>query len=119
MKVRKLDHVALYMADRDAAADFLTSYLGFHIVDRTDRYTLVGAGGRIGKLTLFDAPDGKATFPGVIGRIDLRVADPGSAAALLPPEAGEPLEQQDGAYPFTGPENLPLAFVRGEGDFTD
>ena len=48
MKVQKLDHVALYMNDRDTAAAFLTSYLGFHIVDRTDRYTLVGAGGRIG-----------------------------------------------------------------------
>lgn len=119
MKVRKLDHIALYMVDRDVAADFLTSYLGFHVVDRTDRYTLVGAGGRLGKLTLFDAPEGKATSPGVIGRIDVRVADPGSAAALLPPEAGEPPEQQDGVYPFTGPEGLPLALVRGEGDFTD
>ncbi len=42
MKVQKLDHVALYMNDRDTAAVFLTSSLGFHIVDRTDRYTLVG-----------------------------------------------------------------------------
>ena len=52
MKVLKLDHIALYMADRAAAADFLTSHLGFHVVDHTDRYTLVGAGGRVGKLTL-------------------------------------------------------------------
>jgi catechol 2,3-dioxygenase-like lactoylglutathione lyase family enzyme len=58
MEIKKLDHIALYVADRDAAADFLTSYLGFHVVDRTDRYTLVGAGGRIGKLTLFDGPEG-------------------------------------------------------------
>jgi catechol 2,3-dioxygenase-like lactoylglutathione lyase family enzyme len=56
MKVQKLDHIALYMSDRDSAAGFLTTYLGFHNIDRTDRYTLVGAGGRIGKLTLFDAP---------------------------------------------------------------
>lgn len=119
MQVKKLDHIALYMADRDAAADFLTSHLGFHIVDRTDRYTLVGAGGRLGKLTLFEAPEGELTSPGVIGRIDVRVADPLSAAALLPPEAGEAPEQQDGVYPFAGPEGLPLALVRGEGDFTD
>ena len=119
MKVRKLDHIALYMADRDAAADFLTSYLGFHVVDRTDRYTLVGAGGRIGKLTLFDAPGDEAPSLGVIERIDLRVADPESAAALVPSEAGEPLMQRDGAYSFVGPEGLPLALVRGEGDFTD
>lgn len=119
MKVRMLDHIALYMADRDAAADFLTSYLGFHVVDRTDRYTLVGAGGRLGKLTLFDAPGGEPTSPGVIERVDIRVADPVSAAALLPPVDGEPPELRDGAYPFAGPEGLPLALVRGEGDFAD
>jgi len=52
MQVKMLDHIALYMADRDGAADFLTSHLGFHVVDRTDRYTLVGAGGKLGKLVL-------------------------------------------------------------------
>ena len=65
MKVKKLDHVALYMGNRDAAADFLTSHLGLHVVDQTDRYTLVGAGGRLGKLTLFDAPEGSEPAPGV------------------------------------------------------
>ena len=64
MEIQKLDHIALYMRDRDTAAEFLTSHLGFHVVDRTDRYTLVGAGGRIGKLTLFDAPDGTTPSPG-------------------------------------------------------
>ncbi|HEX2183373.1 MAG TPA: VOC family protein [Rubrobacteraceae bacterium] len=114
MKVQKLDHVALYMRDRDAAADFLTSYLGFHVVDRTDRYTLVGAGGRLGKLTLFDAPDGTEPVPGVIERILIRVEDLDSAAARLP-EA----EASEGGYGFPGPEGLPLALVRGEGEFTD
>ncbi len=55
MKVKQLDHIALYMKDRDEAAAFLTTHLGFHVVDHTERYTLVGAGGRLGKLTLFDA----------------------------------------------------------------
>lgn len=117
MKVKKLDHIALYMADRDAAAEFLTSHLGFHVVDHTDRYTLVGAGGRIGKLTLFDAPDGTTPSPGVIERINLRVADPDSAASKLPSESNA--ESQDGAYFFTGPEGLPFALVRGDGEFTD
>ena len=58
MKVQKLDHIALYMGNRNEAARFLTTHLGFHVVDHTDRYTLVGAGGRLGKLTLFDAPQG-------------------------------------------------------------
>jgi catechol 2,3-dioxygenase-like lactoylglutathione lyase family enzyme len=117
MEIKKLDHVALYINDRGAAAGFLTSHLGFHVVDRTDRYTLVGAGGRIGKLTLFDAPDGTVSSPGVIERINVRVADPASAAQWLPKEAG--VEQRDDAHFFTGPEGLPIAFVRGEGDFTD
>ncbi|HEX2729545.1 MAG TPA: VOC family protein [Rubrobacteraceae bacterium] len=117
MKVKKLDHIALYMSDRDAAADFLTSHLGFHVVDHTDRYTLVGAGGRIGKLTLFDAPAGTKPSPGVIERINIRVSDPESAAAKLPGEAGA--EPRDGEYFFTGPEGLPFALVPGDGEFTD
>lgn len=117
MKVRMLDHIALYMGDRDRAAEFLTSHLGFHVVDHTDRYTLVGAGGRLGKLTLFDAPDGRDVTPGEIERINIRVADPKSAAARLPEEAE--VQADDGGYRFKGPEGLPLALVAGEGDFTD
>jgi catechol 2,3-dioxygenase-like lactoylglutathione lyase family enzyme len=117
MKIRKLDHVALYVNDRDAAAQFLTSYLGFHVVDHTERHTLVGAGGRIGKLTLFDAPAGTEPAPGEISRINLRVSDPESATGRLPDDVK--VEHRDGAYLFTGPEGLPLALVRGEGEFTD
>lgn len=117
MKVRMLDHIALYMADREAAAEFLTSHLGFHVVDRTERYTLVGAGGKVGKLTLFDAPEGSAPAPGIIRRVDLRVADPRSAAARIPQDVAA--DGRDGAYRFTGPEGLPFALVAGEGEFTD
>jgi catechol 2,3-dioxygenase-like lactoylglutathione lyase family enzyme len=117
VKIQKLDHIALYMSDRDAAAEFLTSYLGFHVVDRTERYTLVGAGGRIGKLTLFDAPPGTEPSPGVLARINIRVADPESAAAQLPQEVG--IESREGKYFFAGPEGLPLALVPGERGFTD
>jgi catechol 2,3-dioxygenase-like lactoylglutathione lyase family enzyme len=117
MQVKRLDHIALYMKDRDEAAEFLTAHLGFHIVDHTERYTLVGAGGRLGKLTLFDAPQGTTPSPGEIGRITIRVADPEAAAGELPSEAdAEPL---DGGYAFTGPEGLPLALVPGEGEFAD
>src|SRR5215207_5779987 len=115
MKVEKLDHIALYMNDRDAAAGFLTTHLGFHVVDHTERYTLVGAGGRLGKLTLFDAPQGTTPSPGEIERIVIRTADPEAAAARLSHEA----EQRDGGYYFSGPEGLPLALVPGEGEFAD
>jgi catechol 2,3-dioxygenase-like lactoylglutathione lyase family enzyme len=117
VKIRTLDHVALYMHNRSAAAEFLTSYLGFHVVDHTDRYTLVGAGGRIGKLTLFDAQANAEPSAGVIDRIDIRVANPESVAARLPREAGA--EPEDGGYSFAGPEGLPLALTPGDGDFTD
>jgi catechol 2,3-dioxygenase-like lactoylglutathione lyase family enzyme len=117
LEIRKLDHIALYMRRRDTAATFLTSHLGFHIVDHTDRYTLVGAGGRLGKLTLFDAPGGASTAPGTIERINVRVADPQSAAGRLPPEAA--VEQRGGEYVFFGPEGLRFALVSGEGNFTD
>jgi catechol 2,3-dioxygenase-like lactoylglutathione lyase family enzyme len=117
VKIQKLDHIALYMSNRDAAADFLTSHLDFHVVDRTDRYTLVGAGGRAGKLTLFDAPEGIDASPGPIERINIRVADPETVVARLPAEAD--VMSRDGGYLFSGPEGLPLALVPGQGDFTD
>jgi catechol 2,3-dioxygenase-like lactoylglutathione lyase family enzyme len=117
VKIQKLDHIALYMIDRDAAADFLTSYLDFHVIDRTDRYTLVGAGGRIGKLTLFDAPEDIEASQGPIERINIRVADPETTVARLPAEAD--ILSRDGGYLFSGPEDLPLALVPGQGDFVN
>jgi catechol 2,3-dioxygenase-like lactoylglutathione lyase family enzyme len=117
VKIKKLDHIALYMSDRGAAADFLTSHLGFHVVDHTERYTLVGAGGRIGKLTLFDAPAGTTPSPGLIERINVRVSEPETAIARLPAEAD--IMSRDGGYLSTGPEGLPLALVPGAGAFTE
>jgi catechol 2,3-dioxygenase-like lactoylglutathione lyase family enzyme len=117
MNIKMLDHIALYMHDRDEAARFLTTHLGFHVVDHTERFTLVGAGGKLGKLTLFDAPEGTTPSPGEIGRIAIRVADPEAAAKELPPEANA--ERFDGGYFFTGPEGLPLALVPGKGEFAD
>ena len=45
-----LDHVALWVADRDRIADFLTTNVGMHVVERTDDFTLVGSDARRGKL---------------------------------------------------------------------
>jgi len=117
VKVQKLDHIALYMGNRNEAARFLTTHLGFHVVDHTDRYTLVGAGGRVGKLTLFDAPQGTTPSPGEIECITIRVADLEAAATRLPQEVGA--EPRNSGYFFTGPEGLPLALVPGEGEFVD
>jgi hypothetical protein len=53
--VRTLDHVALWLADRDSIAQQLESRFGMHVIERTDRFTLMGADARRFKLTLFVA----------------------------------------------------------------
>jgi catechol 2,3-dioxygenase-like lactoylglutathione lyase family enzyme len=50
-----LDHVALWVEDRDQIAGLAVSRLGVHVIERTDRFTLLGADARRFKLTLFEA----------------------------------------------------------------
>jgi catechol 2,3-dioxygenase-like lactoylglutathione lyase family enzyme len=52
MNPTKLDHVAYWVAERDPIADFATAHLGMHVIDRTDKFTLLGSNARRGKLTL-------------------------------------------------------------------
>jgi catechol 2,3-dioxygenase-like lactoylglutathione lyase family enzyme len=69
----KLDHVAYWVANRDEIADFVTSRLGMHVIDRTDAFTLVGSNARRGKLTLFDAEAPRER--GALKHVALRVSD--------------------------------------------
>jgi catechol 2,3-dioxygenase-like lactoylglutathione lyase family enzyme len=82
MNPRILDHVALWTDARDDLAAFLTTHLGMHEIEHTDRFTLVGRDARRGKLTLFDA-DGPRE-PGALVHIALRVSDLDAAARELP-----------------------------------
>jgi len=66
-----LDHVALWVADRGPIADLAVAHLGMHVIEETDRFTLVGADARHGKLTLFEAEGPRD--PGALVRIGLRV----------------------------------------------
>ena len=50
MQVNALDHVALWVDDRDAVADFVNERLGMHVIDRTDVHASSGPTRR-GKLT--------------------------------------------------------------------
>ena len=68
----KLDHVAYWVANRDEIADFATSRLGMHVIDRTDTFTLIGSNARRGKLTLFDAEGPRER--GAIKLVALRVS---------------------------------------------
>ena len=107
MRIETLDHVALWVSDRDRLADFLTRHLGMHVISRTDRFTLVGADARRGKLTLFSAEGDRE--PGPLVRVVLRVRDLDAAVAVLP--AGLPVETRGRTALFTGPEGLGLGLA--------
>jgi catechol 2,3-dioxygenase-like lactoylglutathione lyase family enzyme len=109
MKIETLDHVALWVADRDVLADFLTGHTGMHVIERTDTFTIVGSDARRGKLTLFAADGDGPRDPGVLARVGLRVHDLDDALAELPP--GLAVERQDGTATFAAPESLGLALV--------
>src|SRR5215211_448460 len=97
MKPRTLDHVALWVADRERMAATAVERLGVRVIERTDRFTLLGADARRGKLTLFDAEGPRE--PGPLARIGLRVAS-------LP----------DGPSEFEAGEGLRIALVEAPTD---
>jgi catechol 2,3-dioxygenase-like lactoylglutathione lyase family enzyme len=111
MRPETLDHVALWVRDRDALSDFLVDRLGMHVIERTDKFTLVGADARRGKLTLFEAEGNRE--PGVLGRIGLRVFDLDEALAELPPDLAVE-RPAPGRATFTAPEGMPLGLVEVE-----
>ena len=82
MRPKTLDHVAYWLADRDRVADFVTTHLGMHIIERTDAFTLVGSDARKGKLTLFEAEGPRER--GALKHVALRVNDLDSALNELP-----------------------------------
>jgi catechol 2,3-dioxygenase-like lactoylglutathione lyase family enzyme len=84
---KTLDHVAFWVADRDTLADFATAHLGMHVIDRTDRFTLVGSDARRGKLTFFDAEGPRER--GALKHVALRVNDLAAALAKVPGD-GDP-----------------------------
>jgi catechol 2,3-dioxygenase-like lactoylglutathione lyase family enzyme len=90
-----LDHVALWVTERDAIAEFASASLGMHVIERTDRFTLIGSDARRGKLTLFEADVPRER--GALERIGLRVSG---------------VEAQT----FELPDGLVLSVVDGEDD---
>lgn len=111
LRPNSFDHVALWVADRDAIAALLCDHLGMHVIDRSDRFTLVGADARRGKLTLFDAEGPRRN--GALGHVALRVSDLDRAVAALPPHLE--LERSDGEVRFDAREGLRLGLVEVPG----
>jgi catechol 2,3-dioxygenase-like lactoylglutathione lyase family enzyme len=107
MDPRTLDHVALWVAERGPIADFATTHLGMHVVDETDRFTLIGSDARRGKLTLFDA-DGPRQR-GALEHVALRVNRLGRALEALPGDVD--VERQDGSAYFDLYEGLRIGLV--------
>jgi catechol 2,3-dioxygenase-like lactoylglutathione lyase family enzyme len=110
---KTLDHVAYWLADRDAVADFAVRHLGMHVIDRTDAFTLVGADARRGKLTLF-AADGPRER-GALEHVALRVSDLEQALAELP-DGLEIERPRDGEAYFELGESVALGLVEAETD---
>jgi catechol 2,3-dioxygenase-like lactoylglutathione lyase family enzyme len=102
-----LDHVALWVTDRDRIADFVTSRVGMHVVDRTDAFTLVGSDARRGKLTLFGAEGPRE--PGALKHVALRVSSLERATLQL--DGVEPDRPREGELYFDVHEGLRLGLV--------
>src|SRR5262249_46120751 len=85
MQPDTLDHVALWVADRDRIADFLTPKVRTPVAARTDDFALVGSAARRGKLTLF-AEDGPRER-GPLKHVALRVSSLDRALSDLPEDA--------------------------------
>jgi catechol 2,3-dioxygenase-like lactoylglutathione lyase family enzyme len=111
MRPKTLDHVALWVADRDRIADFLTERVGMHVIERTDKFTLVGSDARRGKLTLF-AEEGPRER-GALKHIALRVSDLEDAVGSL---GDVDVSREDGGAYFDVAEGLRLGLVEGETD---
>ena len=112
MPLKRLDHVALWVADRDAIALFATDHLGMHVIERTEKFTLVGSDARRGKLTLFAAEGPRDR--GALKHVALRVPDLEAAAARLPD--GLRAERGPGGLYFDVGEELRLGLVEAETD---
>jgi catechol 2,3-dioxygenase-like lactoylglutathione lyase family enzyme len=113
LSATSLDHVALWVADRDAIAALACDHLGMHVIERTDAFTLVGADARRFKLTLFAAEGPRE--PGALVAVILRVNDLEAALAALPADLA--LERRDdGVVLLAAPEGLTLGLVERETD---
>jgi catechol 2,3-dioxygenase-like lactoylglutathione lyase family enzyme len=105
---KTLDHVAFWVAERDPIGEFLTSHVGMHVIDKTERFTLVGSDARRGKLTLFTAEGPRER--GALKHVALRVNDLEDALARLPESMQ--IERSNGGAYFDVGEGLRVGLVQ-------
>jgi catechol 2,3-dioxygenase-like lactoylglutathione lyase family enzyme len=109
MNPKTLDHVAYWVADRHAVTAFATAHLGMHVIDRTDRFTLIGSDARRGKLTLFEAEAPRER--GALEHVALRVSDLEAAVRELPEELEVERPRGGEAYFDVGDDGVRLGLV--------
>jgi catechol 2,3-dioxygenase-like lactoylglutathione lyase family enzyme len=112
VRPKTLDHVAYWLEDRDRIADFLTDHVGMHVIERTDRFTLVGRDALKGKLTLFAAEGPRER--GALKHVALRVNDVDSALAQLPDDF--PVERENGTAFLDLGDDVRIGLVEAETD---
>ena len=95
-------------------SEFVTAHLGMHVIEHTERFTLLGSNARRGKITLFDAEGPRDR--GALKHVAFRVSSLDAALAALPdgldlerPRAGE-------AYFDVGAEGVRFGLVEAETD---
>jgi catechol 2,3-dioxygenase-like lactoylglutathione lyase family enzyme len=108
-----LDHVALWVADRDRIAVFVDERVGMHVIDRTDAFTLVGSDARRGKLTLFAAEGPREQ--GALKHVALRVSSLERAERILGDDL-EPEHPRPGEVYFNVSDGLRLGLVEAPTD---
>ncbi len=88
MTPQRIDHVALWVADREADTRRILDLFDVDILEQGDDFTLIGSAPELGKLTLFDAegPRAQSQLMGVAfrepGREDARDVDVGDGLHL-------------------------------------
>jgi catechol 2,3-dioxygenase-like lactoylglutathione lyase family enzyme len=112
MNPTKLDHVAYWVADRDPVADFVTLHLGMHVIDRTEKFTLVGSDARHGKLTLFAAEGPRER--GALKHVALRVSSLDAALDALPSGLVSERTTAGEAFFDVGGEGVRLGLVEAD-----
>jgi catechol 2,3-dioxygenase-like lactoylglutathione lyase family enzyme len=110
LRPKTLDHVAYWLENRDRIADFLTNHLGMHVIERTDRFTLVGSDARKGKLTLFEAEGPRER--GALKHVALRVNDLEAALRELPDDVT--VNRRNGTAFFDVGDDVSLGLVEAE-----
>jgi catechol 2,3-dioxygenase-like lactoylglutathione lyase family enzyme len=108
---RSLDHVALWVSERELIADLLCRHLGMHVITSGEDFTLVGIDAKEGKLTLFDAEPPRER--GVLERVVLRVGDLTAAIRHLPP--GLWTQANGGLLELTFPDALHIGLKEAPG----